>query len=110
MPYKRGAPLGNRNRLVHGHFARTTISLRRACRRTIHEGKSHLAALRTLGNLIGTLETIERMQNLGEPPQVLRQAAAAFDAVLTVLEAESIRALKQRDDLARRHRGQGQGR
>jgi hypothetical protein len=86
MPYKRGAPRGNRNRLVHGHYATATISLRRACRRTIYEARARLAELRALDRLIGTLDGIAAMHAAGAPPEHLAAVARAFESALARLE------------------------
>jgi hypothetical protein len=86
MPYKRGAPRGNRNRLVHGHYATATISLRRACRRALYEARAQLADARMLGTLIGTLDGIAAMHKAGAPPEHLAALARAFEAALARLE------------------------
>ena len=74
-------------RIVVGQgIARTTISLRRACRCTIHESRARLADARLLGNLIGTLEGIAAMHDAGTPPKQLAALALAFEAALAQLE------------------------
>jgi len=90
MPYKRGAPAGNQNRLRHGRYAKTTVSLRRACRRTILEAQAALAEARTLGHLIATLEGIEAMAGTA-PPEPLARLARAFEAALLALERGDVR-------------------
>jgi len=66
MPYKRGAPLGNQNRLKHGHYASVTLSLRRACRRALYEAKERLADARLLGAQVRALEVILELQKQRE--------------------------------------------
>ncbi|HEY0105031.1 MAG TPA: hypothetical protein VGB91_03035, partial [Rhizomicrobium sp.] len=86
MPYKRGAPKGNTNRLKHGHFAAATIDLRRACRRTLNEAKAHLADLRAFGRLVDIFESVAALQAAGADPKRLALLAHAFEAALTAFE------------------------
>ena len=62
MPYKRGAPIGNKNRLKHGHYAMATLSLRRACRRALYEAQARLADARLLRAQVRTLEKLMRSE------------------------------------------------
>jgi hypothetical protein len=62
MPYKRGAPLGNRNRLKHGRYASVTLNLRRACRRALYEAQERLADARMLAAQVRALKAIIKLQ------------------------------------------------
>jgi hypothetical protein len=63
MPYKRGAPLGNKNRLKHGHYASVTLNLRRSCRRALYEAQERLADARMLGAQVHALQAIIKLQD-----------------------------------------------
>jgi len=62
MPYKRGAPRGNRNRLKHGRYASVTLNLRRACRRAVYEARQRLAEARMVGAQLCALQAIIKLQ------------------------------------------------
>jgi hypothetical protein len=66
MPYKRGAPLGNRNRLKHGRYASVTLNLRRACRRALYEAQERLADARMLAARVRALKAIIQQQEQRE--------------------------------------------
>jgi hypothetical protein len=66
MPYKRGAPLGNRNRLKHGRYASVTLNLRRACRRALYEAQERLADARMLAAQVRALKAIIKLQEQRE--------------------------------------------
>jgi hypothetical protein len=42
MPYKRGAPAGNANRLKHGRYGRGALAQRKLVRETIRSARSAL--------------------------------------------------------------------
>jgi hypothetical protein len=44
MPFKRGAPKGNRNRLKHGRYSAAAIAQRKLVRKTIRSAKLALSA------------------------------------------------------------------
>ena len=66
MPYKRGAPLGNKNRLKHGRYASVTLNLRRACRRALYEAQERLADARMLAAQVRALKAIIKLQERRE--------------------------------------------
>lgn len=61
MPYKRGAPFGNKNRLKHGRYASVTLNLRRACRRALYEANERLADARMLAASVRALQAIIKL-------------------------------------------------
>ena len=62
MPYKRGAPRGNKNRMKHGRYASATLNLRRACRRALYEARERLAEARMLGAEVRALQAINKLE------------------------------------------------
>jgi hypothetical protein len=66
MPYKRGAPFENRNRLKHGRYASVTLNLRRACRRALYEAQERLADARMLAARVRALKAIIKLQEQRE--------------------------------------------
>lgn len=46
MPYKRGAPLGNKNRLKHGRYTAESLAFRRRVVETLRETRRLLAVAR----------------------------------------------------------------
>lgn len=56
MPYKRGAPKGNRNRLKHGRFAAARLDLRREVRAALRDSRRQIALAR---GLLRTLPAIK---------------------------------------------------
>jgi hypothetical protein len=66
MPYKRGAPFGNKNRLKHGRYASVTLNLRRACRRALYEAQERLADARMLAAEVRARKAIIKLQEQRE--------------------------------------------
>jgi hypothetical protein len=66
MPYKPGAPFGNRNRLKHGRYASVTLNLRRACRRALYEAQERLADARMLAARVRALKATIKLQEQRE--------------------------------------------
>ena len=70
MPYKRGAPFGNKNRLKHGHYASVTLNLRRACRRALYEAHERLADARMLAAQVRALKAVSKLQEEREKQEM----------------------------------------